>query len=64
MLNAMRAHAIDFDDYEFPGSSHPSAAICGALCSLAQALPLSINQVCDAWIVGYEAITWMGKALG
>ncbi|MAO91864.1 MAG: 2-methylcitrate dehydratase [Rhodospirillaceae bacterium] len=63
-LNGVRAHAIDFDDYEFPASTHPSAALFAALFSLAQVLPLSLNQICNAWIVGYETIVWMGRALG
>lgn len=64
MLNAVRAHAIDFDDYEIPGSTHPSAPLLGALFPLARARRLTVDEVSDAWIVGYEAITWMGTALG
>ncbi|MCY3675230.1 MAG: MmgE/PrpD family protein [Rhodobacteraceae bacterium] len=63
-VNGVRAHAIDYDDFEFSGSTHPSAALFGTLCSLAQLKSLTINQVCDAWIVGYEALIWLGQALG
>jgi len=63
-VNGVRAHAIDYDDFEFSGSTHPSAAIFGALCSLAQLNSLTIHQICDAWIVGYEALIWLGQAFG
>ncbi len=63
-VNGIRAHAIDYDDFEFSGSTHPSAAVFGALCSLTQFKSLTINQICDAWIIGYEAIIWLGQAFG
>ena len=33
------AHVLDFDDYELPGSTHPSAGILGALLGLARGTP-------------------------
>ena len=62
-VNGVRAHAIDYDDFEFSGSTHPSAAIFGALCSLAQLKSLTINQICNAWIIGYEALIWLGSGI-
>lgn len=64
LVNGARAHAIDFDDYELSGSSHASAPIYSALFALAGTMPLTIDQICDAWIVGYEAVIWMGMAMG
>lgn len=63
-VNGTRAHAIDFDDYELSGSSHASAPIFGALLSLARLLPMTVDQISDAWVAGYETIIWMGVALG
>lgn len=63
-LNGTRVHALDFDDYELSGSSHASGPLFSALFSLASARELSIKAVCDAWLVGYEAIVQMGQALG
>ncbi|MBY6112831.1 MmgE/PrpD family protein [Mameliella alba] len=64
LVNGARAHAIDFDDYELSGSSHASAPIYSALFALAGVVPMTVDQICDAWIVGYEAIIWMGMAMG
>lgn len=64
MVNGTRGHALDFDDYEAPGSTHPSASILGALFSIEQVNPMTIDEMCDAWIVGYEAVCWIGTALG
>lgn len=63
-VNGTRAHAIDFDDYELSGSSHASAPIFSALFSLARVVPMTIDQICEAWAVGYETVVWMGMALG
>ncbi|MCT7655361.1 MmgE/PrpD family protein [Oceanimonas sp. NS1] len=64
LLNGARVHALDFDDYELSGSSHASGPLFSALFSLASARGLSIREVCDAWLVGHEAIVQMGQALG
>ncbi|MBO9446653.1 MmgE/PrpD family protein [Ruegeria sp. R14_0] len=64
LANGARAAALDFDDYELSGSSHASAPVLSALLSLAHKVPMTIDQISDAWIVGYETIIWMGKALG
>lgn len=64
MVNGTRGHALDFDDYEAPGSTHPSASILGAIFSVEQVNPMTIDEMCDAWIVGYEAVCWIGTALG
>jgi len=58
------AHALDFDDYEVPGSTHPSAPILGALLALAEAEPVSWGRLLDAYVVGYEAIVRLGEAVG
>lgn len=64
LANGARAAALDFDDYEMSGSSHASAPVLSALFSLAHKVPMTIDEISDAWIVGYETIIWMGKALG
>ncbi|NOD77762.1 MmgE/PrpD family protein [Ruegeria sp. HKCCD4332] len=64
LANGARAAALDFDDYELSGSSHASAPVLSALLSLAHKVPMTIDEMNDAWIVGYETIIWMGKALG
>ena len=64
IINGARAHALDYDDYELSGSSHPSSPIFSALFALAQQRDYTIQQLCDAWVVGYEAIVWLGEVLG
>lgn len=64
LVNGARITAIDFDDYELSGSSHASAPILSALFSLARVQPMTIDEICDSWIVGYETVIWMGMALG
>ncbi len=64
LLNGARVHALDFDDYELSGSSHASGPLFSALFSLAAARGLSIKSICEAWLVGHEAIVQMGQALG
>ena len=34
LLNGTSAHALDFDDYDFPAASHPSAVLVPALLAL------------------------------
>ncbi|CAI8362624.1 MAG: Uncharacterised protein [Rhodospirillaceae bacterium] len=57
------AHVLDFDDYELPGSTHPSAGILGALLGLARGTPMPLRELLDAYIVGLEAIVRLGEWL-
>jgi len=57
------AHALDFDDYEVPGSTHPSAPILGALLGLMSEHPHRIDRLLDAYLAGYEAIVRLGERL-
>lgn len=63
-VNGVRAHAIDFDDYEFAGSTHPSAPILGALLAVGLRHDSSLKDILRAWTVGYEVIVRFGEALG
>lgn len=64
LINGIRAHALDFDDCETAGSTHPSAAILGAILAISSSKPLSLGAVLEAWAVGYETIVRLGQALG
>ena len=63
-LNGVAAHALDYDDYERLGSTHPGAALAGSLVALAEARSVALGQVTRAYAVGYEAICRLGQALG
>ncbi len=59
------AHAHDFDDYEEPGSTHPSAVLVPALLALADmAGPATLADILSAYIAGYETILTLGKVVG
>ncbi len=63
LVNGTAAHAIDFDDYEAPASTHPSAVILGALLALSEQRSVTLGQLIEAYLVGYEAIVRTGEAL-
>lgn len=63
MLNGTAAHALDFDDYDFPAASHPSAVLVPSVFALAEELGASGADVLDAYIVGYETMACVGKAV-
>ena len=58
------AHAIDFDDYEFPASTHPSAPIVGALLGAVDSDAHTVGDLLHAYVVGYETIVVFGRWLG
>lgn len=58
------AHALDFDDYEDVGSTHPSACIVPTLLALTAEARFSLRAVLEAYVAGYEVILAFGRALG
>ena len=63
LINAVSAHALDFDDYEAAASTHPSAPILAALFALAELRSVTLEQLLTAYLVGYETIARLGEAL-
>ena len=63
-VNGVRSAALDYDDYESVGASHPSASIYSALLSISQFKSISLLNIYDGWSVGYELIIRLGQALG
>ena len=57
-------HALDYDDSEVLGSTHPSATMLAALLPLADQLDATIEQLSVAYISGFETIAWFGRTLG
>lgn len=57
-------HALKFDDSEIQGSTHPSSVILAALLPLADQLDATIEQLCVAYVSGFETIVWFGRTLG
>lgn len=61
--NATAAHALDFDDWDVPANSHPSAVLVPTLLANAQVDGHSPCELLDAYIVGLEVILRMGEAV-
>ncbi|MGI9512673.1 MAG: MmgE/PrpD family protein [Anderseniella sp.] len=64
LRNGTAAHALDFDDYEELGSTHPSAVLVPALLALAGEQKYTNAQVLNAYVSGYETILAAGRLLG
>ncbi|MGO1117638.1 MmgE/PrpD family protein [Rhodovibrionaceae bacterium A322] len=63
LLNGTAMHALDFDDYETAATTHPSAPILAALLACTDGQPVSLGQILEAYIVGYECIIRLGEGL-
>ncbi len=61
-LNATAGHALDFDDWELPGNTHPTVVIVPALLAAADG-NLSGKELTEAYLAGFEVITRLGEAL-
>ena len=61
-LNAVAGHALEFDDWEVPGNTHPSVVMFPALLAASASAPLAGTRLMDAYIAGYEVIARIGEA--
>lgn len=64
LIFGVAAHALDFDDYEISGSTHPSAVICASLLAGAMQQKTTIGQLLKSYIAGYEVLSRTGLAMG
>jgi len=64
LVNGTAAHLLDWDDYENPGSTHPSPPIISALLAVSDLRQVTLDDVTTAYVVGFEAIVRAGRALG
>ena len=63
LYNGTVAHALDFDDTNHPGYAHPSAVLVAAMFALAPLARPSGQAIIDAYVVGFEFIGKLGRAL-
>lgn len=63
LLNAIAAHALDFDDASSPMNGHPSVALLPALVALAEARDAPGMELVRAYLVGFEICCKLGRAL-
>ncbi|MEE2769182.1 MAG: MmgE/PrpD family protein [Actinomycetota bacterium] len=63
LANGTAANALDFDDYDIPAVSHPSAAIVPAVMAIGEENGVTGRSLLDAYIVGIEVQMRVGEAL-
>ncbi len=62
MLNAISGHALEFDDWEIPGNTHPSVVLFPSLLAVMEG-DTSGMDLLTAYVVGFEVIARLGEAL-
>ena len=63
VCNSVAGHAWDFDDYEAPGSTHPSVVILPALLSASHLQKTTGTELLIAYAIGVEVIMQLGQAI-
>lgn len=61
--NGTLAHALDFDDTNHPAYAHPSAVLAPTVFAVAPLSAASGRELIDAYIVGFEFMGKLGRAL-
>lgn len=61
-LNAVAGHALDFDDWEIPGNTHPTVVLLPALLAVAEQETPG-EDLAQGYIAGFEIIARLGEAL-
>lgn len=61
--NGVIAHALDFDDYQVPSMAHPSVTVLPAVLALGEKLKASGKACLEAYLVGMEVISRVGRAI-
>lgn len=61
-LNAVAGHALDFDDWELSGNTHPTVVILPALLASADTATGG-EALLQAYLAGFEVIARLGEAL-
>ncbi len=62
-LNAVAGHALEFDDWEMVGNTHPSNVLFAAILAAAGEKAVSGKAVIDAYLAGFEVIARLGEAI-
>jgi len=63
LANGVMAHALLYDDTTFVTLAHPSVVLVPALLALAEPTGASGRAVLEAYVIGYEVLTKLGRAL-
>jgi len=63
LANGVAAHVLDYDDVSSPMRGHPGVAIWPALLALGDARKVSGGQLASAFVVGFEVIVKLSRAM-
>ena len=63
-VNAAAAHVLEMDDLDRNSISHPGSCIIAACLAYAEYKKLTINELLDSIIIGYEVMIRIGEELG
>ena len=61
--NGIIAHVLDYDDYEVPSMAHPSVSVLPAVLALGEKLEASGKACIEAYLVGMEVISQIGRGV-
>ncbi len=61
-LNALAGHALEFDDWEVPGNTHPTVVLLPALLACAREDTCGRDLI-EGYLAGFEVIARLGEAL-
>ncbi len=61
-LNAVAGHALDFDDWEIPGNTHPTVVLLPAMLAVASPQTTGRDLACG-YLAGFEVIARLGEGL-
>ncbi len=61
-LNAVAGHALDFDDWEIPGNTHPTVVLLPAVLAVSGPQTHGADVAC-AYLAGFEVIARLGEAM-
>lgn len=63
LANGVAAHVLDYDDVSSPMRGHPSVAVWPALLALGEARKVSCDRLASAFVVGFEVIVKLSRAM-
>jgi len=64
LVNGVSGHALDYDDVNQSAIGHPSVVIFPAALAVAQGVGASGAALLEAYVVGVEVMTKLGRAMG
>jgi 2-methylcitrate dehydratase PrpD len=63
LANGVMAHALLYEDTTFVSMAHHTVVLAPALLALAEPANVAGRQVLEAYVIGYEVLTKLGRAL-